>query len=51
MLLPRRQAILDEAVRKAERTDAEMFAASYNGKWGDYNTDEVDDLGDDARNR
>lgn len=48
---PRRQAILDEAVRKAERTDAEMFAASYNGKWGDYNTDEVDDLGDDARNR
>lgn len=35
----RRQAILDEAVRKAERTDTEMFAASYDGKWGDYNTE------------
>ena len=32
----RRQAILDEARRKAERTSAEMFAASYDGKWGDY---------------
>ena len=35
----RRQAIMDEAVRKAERTDTEMFAASYDGKWGDYNTE------------
>ena len=35
----RRQAMLDEAVRKAERTDTEMFAASYDGKWGDYNTE------------
>ena len=35
----RRQAILDEAVRKAERTNTEMFAASYDGKWGDYNTE------------
>ncbi|NJN83510.1 MAG: hypothetical protein HC802_15325 [Caldilineaceae bacterium] len=32
----RRRAILDEARRKAERTSAEMFAASYDGKWGDY---------------
>jgi hypothetical protein len=35
----RRQAVLEEAVRKAERTDTEMFAASYDGKWGDYNTE------------
>lgn len=35
----RRQAIMDEALRKAERTDTEMFAASYDGKWGDYNTE------------
>lgn len=35
----RRQAILDEALRRAERTNTEMFAASYDGKWGDYNTE------------
>ncbi len=35
----RRQAILEEAIRKAEQTDTEMFAASYDGKWGDYNTE------------
>jgi transcription elongation GreA/GreB family factor len=40
----RRQAILDEAVRKAERTNADMFASSYSGKWGDYSTDEVEDM-------
>ncbi len=39
----RRQAVLDEARRKAERTNAELFASSYSGKWGDYNTDEVDE--------
>jgi hypothetical protein len=38
----RRQAILDEARRKAERTNSDMFASSYSGKWGDYNTDEID---------
>lgn len=32
----RRQAVLDEARRKAEQTNAEMFAASFSGKWGDY---------------
>ena len=31
-----RQAILDEARRKAERTNAEMFASSYGSKWGNY---------------
>jgi hypothetical protein len=39
----RRQAVLDEALRKAERTNVEMFAASYDGKWGDYNTEGMGD--------
>jgi hypothetical protein len=39
----RRQAALDEARRKVERTNADMFAASFSGKWGDYNTDEMTD--------
>jgi hypothetical protein len=40
----RRQAILDEARHKAERTNADMFASSFSGKWGDYNTDELEDV-------
>jgi hypothetical protein len=32
----RRQAILQKAISDAERTNAEIFAASYSGKWGDY---------------
>ncbi|HMN30699.1 MAG TPA: hypothetical protein PKE45_21280, partial [Caldilineaceae bacterium] len=32
----RRQAVLQKARHDAERTNAEMFAASYSGKWGDY---------------
>lgn len=44
----RRQAILDEARRKAERTNTDMFASSYSGKWGDYNTDEVGELDEDT---
>jgi hypothetical protein len=43
----RRQAILDEARRKAERTNTDMFASSYSGKWGDYSTDEMEYNGDD----
>lgn len=39
----RRQAVLDEARRKAERTNADMFASSFSGKWGDYNTDDMDE--------
>ncbi len=52
-----RQAMLDEALRKAERTSADMFASSFSGKWGDYNTDDMDrdidmdeDEGNAARN-
>lgn len=33
----RREAVLQKARQAAERTNAEMFAASYDGKWGDYN--------------
>jgi hypothetical protein len=36
----RRQTILDEARRKAEQTNAEMFAASYGSKWGGYDVGE-----------
>ncbi len=31
-----RQAALQAALAAVERTNAEMFAASYSGKWGDY---------------
>ena len=31
-----RQQTLQSALHKVERTNAEMFAASYSGKWGDY---------------
>ena len=33
----RRQAVLNKARTDAERTNAEIFAASFSGKWGDYN--------------
>ena len=47
----RRQAVLEEARRKAERTNADMFASSFSGKWGDYNTDGMtDDMADDLTN-
>lgn len=39
----RRQTLLKEARTAVERTTAEMFAASYSGKWGDY------ELSDDGR--
>ena len=32
----RRDAVLTKARSDAERTNAEMFAASFSGKWGDY---------------
>lgn len=43
----RRQAILEEARRKAERTNTDMFASSYSGKWGDYSTDEMGGSGEE----
>jgi hypothetical protein len=41
----RRQAVLNAARRKAEQTNAEMFAASFSGKWGDYQIDPESDSG------
>lgn len=38
----RRKTAYEEAVRKAERTNAEMFASSYGSKWGSY------DLGEES---
>ena len=35
----RRDAVLTKARSAAERTNAEMFAASFSGKWGDYDID------------
>ena len=32
----RRQAVLQKALSDAERTNAEIFASSFSGKWGDY---------------
>lgn len=32
----RREAVLQKALNAAERTNAEMFAASFSSKWGDY---------------
>ncbi|MBE2234019.1 MAG: hypothetical protein IAE85_11035 [Anaerolinea sp.] len=32
----RRAAVLQKALSDAERTNAEIFASSFSGKWGDY---------------
>jgi len=39
----RRAAILERARNDAERTNAQMFASSFNGKWGDYDPAGVDE--------
>ncbi|HRJ41791.1 MAG: GreA/GreB family elongation factor [Caldilineaceae bacterium] len=38
----RRAEVLQKALDDAERTNAQMFASSYSGKWGDYDPDGVD---------
>lgn len=42
----RRQAVLRKALNDAERTNAEIFAASFSGKWGDYDMDAAADWGE-----
>ena len=32
----RREAVLQKALSDAQRTNAEIFASSFSGKWGDY---------------
>lgn len=39
----RRQAVLQKALSDAERTNAEMFAASFSSKWGDYDPQGIAD--------
>ncbi len=46
----RRQVVLEEA-RAAERTNADMFASSFSGKWGDYTDDMTDNLTDDLTDK
>lgn len=36
-----REAVLRKALNAAQRTDAEVFAASFSGKWGDYDMSDV----------
>ena len=38
----RRAAVLQKALHDADRTNAQMFASSFSGKWGDYDPDGVD---------
>ncbi len=38
----RRATVLQKALDDAERTNAQMFASSFSGKWGDYDPDGVD---------
>lgn len=38
----RQRAAVEEARRKAERTNADMFASSFSGKWGNYTTDDME---------
>lgn len=39
--MERRRAVVKKALREAERTNAQMFAASFSSKWGDYDPDGV----------
>ncbi|MBI3959992.1 MAG: GreA/GreB family elongation factor [Chloroflexi bacterium] len=39
----RRAEVLKKALDDAERTNAQMFASSFSGKWGDYDPDGVDE--------
>jgi hypothetical protein len=39
----RREAVLQKALSDAERTNAEMFAASFSSKWGDYDPQGIAD--------
>ncbi|CAN5659193.1 hypothetical protein BH10CHL1_BH10CHL1_30940 [soil metagenome] len=37
----RRDAVLKKALEDVERTNAEMFASSFTGKWGGYSVDDT----------
>jgi len=42
----RRAEVLRKALDDAERTNAQMFASSFSGKWGDYDPDGMDEWED-----
>jgi hypothetical protein len=39
----RRKAAVDEARRQSDRTNAIIFASSFEGKWGGYDADSIDE--------
>ena len=39
----RRRAASDEALRKAERTPAEIFSTTFSSKWGGYDASQLED--------
>ena len=39
----RRRRVLEEARRKAERTQAEIFASTFTSKWGGYDAEAMDE--------
>lgn len=39
----RREEVIKKAVNDSNRTNAIMFASSFNGKWGDYDPDSLSD--------
>jgi hypothetical protein len=43
----RRQAALDKAAQSIAKTDAQIFASTYEGKWGGYNPDGMEHWKDD----
>lgn len=42
----RRAEVLRKALDDAERTNAQMFASSFSGKWGDYDPEGMDEWDD-----
>ena len=38
----RREAVIQKALSAAQRTNAEIFASSFSGKWGDYDPQGMD---------
>lgn len=43
----RRQAALDKAAQEIAKTNAQIFASTFEGKWGGYNPDGMEHWGDE----
>jgi hypothetical protein len=46
----RRQAALDKAAQDIAKTNAQIFASTFEGKWGGYNPDGMDHWDDESNN-